>query len=331
MKVLSLFDGISCGMVALERVGIPVERYVAYEIDENAIKVSKHNYPMIEQKGDVFKAKYTEGEFDLLIGGSPCTYWSIAQKNNRETTSSGFGWELFMQYVRALREAKPKYFLYENNKSMSSLIKQEITKQLDVEPIMIDSSLVSAQNRKRLYWTNIPNIEEPLQKEIFIKDIIEKNVEYTFIPKEKLNNQVMTKNYLRWDINGKGWKSQDQRAYFLDGKCGTVDTGCSHKLKLFIGENTVREFTQIELERLQTLPDGYTNILNKSAAGKAIGNGWTVDVISHILKHIPLYQPNVCIYNDDLYCCYPFDDCINCPAHPQSTDRYWGMTKGEII
>ena len=146
--------------------------------------------------------------------------------------------------------------------------------------------LLARKIEKRLYWTNIPNIEQPLQKEIFIKDIIEKDVEYTFIPKEKLNNQVMTKNYLRWDINGKGWKSQDQRAYFLDGKSGTVDTGCAHKLKLFIGENTVREFTQTELERLQTLPDGYTSILGKSAAGKAIGNGWTVNVIAHILKGV---------------------------------------------
>lgn len=286
MRVLSLFDGISCGMVALERAKIPVERYVSYEIDESAIKVSKHNYPMIEQKGDVFKATYTEGEFDLLIGGSPCTYWSIAQKNNRETTSSGFGWELFMQYVRALNESKPKYFLYENNKSMSALIKQEITKQLGVEPIMIDSSLVSAQTRKRLYWTNIPNVVHPLDKGLSINDIIQKDVEYTFIPKEKLNNQVMTKNYLRWDINGKGWKSQDQRAYLLNGKCGTLDTGCAHKVKLLVGENIVREFTQTELERLQTLPDGYTEILTKGAAGKAIGNGWTVDVIAHILNYL---------------------------------------------
>ena len=119
MKVLSLFDGISCGMVALKRVGVPVERYAAYEIEENAIKVSKYNFPEIEQKGDVFKAEYQEGEFDLLIGGSPCTYWSIARcpglEHERETTSSGLGWELFMQYVRALKEAKPKYFLYENN------------------------------------------------------------------------------------------------------------------------------------------------------------------------------------------------------------------------
>ena len=109
MKVLSLFDGISCGMVALERAGISVERYVAYEIDEDAINVSKYNYPNIEHKGNVFDAEYTEGEFDLLIGGSPCTHWSIARGNaERETAASGIGWELFSQYVRALNQAKPK-------------------------------------------------------------------------------------------------------------------------------------------------------------------------------------------------------------------------------
>ena len=191
-----------------------------------------------------------------------------------------------MQYVRALKEAKPKYFLYENNKSISNLIKEEITKQLGVEPIVIDSSLVSAQNRKRLYWTNIPNIAQPVDKCLCINDVIQKDVEYIFYPTKKLNNQVMTKNYLRWDINGKGHRSQDQRAYFVNGKSGTLDTGCAHKLKLLVGENSVREFTQTELERLQTLPDGYTDVLNKSAAGKAIGNGWTVDVIAHILRGV---------------------------------------------
>ena len=297
MKVLSLFDGISCGMVALERAGIPVERYVAYEYDEKtsnvypyapygiAAYVSSYNYPQIEHRGDVFKAEYNEGEFDLLIGGSPCTYWSVARSDGkRETTSSGFGWELFMQYVRALNEAKPKYFLYENNNSMSNLIKEEITKQLGVEPIMIDSGLVSAQNRKRLYWTNIPNVTQPDDKGLCLQDIIELRDDYTYIPKEKLNNQTLRKNYLQWDINGKGWKSQDQRAYFLNGKCGTLDTGCAHKHKLLIANDTVREFTHTELERLQTLPNGYTKCLSKSAAGKAIGNGWTVDVIAHIFR-----------------------------------------------
>lgn len=175
MKVLSLFDGISCGMVALERAGIPVEEYVAYEIDENAIKVSKYNYPQIQHCGDVFKAKYTENEFDLLIGGSPCTYWSIAKAgNNRETTASGMGWELFSQYVRALREVRPRYFLYENNASMSKDIKECITKELGVEPIKIDSADFSAQHRHRLYWTNIP-IAKWDKNPIVFADIVDTN------------------------------------------------------------------------------------------------------------------------------------------------------------
>ena len=117
MKVLSLFDGISCGMVALERAAIPVEKYVAFEIDDNAIKVSKNNYPFIEHCGDVLKADFTKYKgFDLLIGGSPCTYWSIAKTNGeRETIPSGLGWDLFKEYVRALKESECKYFLYENN------------------------------------------------------------------------------------------------------------------------------------------------------------------------------------------------------------------------
>ena len=175
MKVLSLFDGISCGMVALERAGIPVERYVAYEIEPSAIKISAKNYPQIEQCGDVFKADFTEYKgFDLLIGGSPCTHWSIAQKStDRETTASGIGWDLFSQYVRALKESECKYFLYENNKSMSAEIKAEITKYLWVEPIFINSSLVSAQSRQRLYWTNIPGLCLPKDKGIKLHDIIE--------------------------------------------------------------------------------------------------------------------------------------------------------------
>lgn len=158
MNVLSLFDGISCGMVALNRLGVKVDKYVAYEIDEDAIKVSKDNWPIIEHRGDVFNATYTKGEYDLLIGGSPCTYWSISRgSNNRETTSSGLGWDLFSQYVRALKEVEPKYFLYENNASMSDDIKNEITKAFGgIEPIELDSANFSAQTRKRYYWTNIP-------------------------------------------------------------------------------------------------------------------------------------------------------------------------------
>ena len=171
MKVLSLFDGISCGMLALERAEIPVERYVAYEIDKYAIQVSEKNYPQIEHKGDVFDADFTEYRgFDLLIGGSPCTYWSIA-KNNRETTPDGMGGQLFMQYVRALYESGCRWFLYENNYSIHQNIKEFISEQLGVQPIMINSALVSAQNRKRCYWTNIPT-EQPKDRGILLEDII---------------------------------------------------------------------------------------------------------------------------------------------------------------
>ncbi len=157
MKVLSLFDGISCGMVALERAGIPVEEYAAFEINKYAIQVSKKNYPQIKHCGNVFDGDFTNfKDYDLLIGGSPCTYWSIAKKG-RETTANGEGFRLFGEYLRALRESRPRYFLYENNYSIHKNIKDEISRELGVEPVMINSALVSAQQRKRCYWTNIPN------------------------------------------------------------------------------------------------------------------------------------------------------------------------------
>lgn len=126
VKVLSLFDGMACAMLALIEAGIGVSRYVAYEIDKYAVKTSAHNFPFIEHMGDVFGANFSQYHgFDLLMGGSPCTYWSICQKQNRETEASGLGWELFSRYVKALNEAKPKYFIYENNKSMSPAIRGE--------------------------------------------------------------------------------------------------------------------------------------------------------------------------------------------------------------
>lgn len=152
----------------------------------DAVKTATHNFPEIEQRGDVFDADFTEfRNFDYLMGGSPCTYWSIAQKNNRETEASGLGWELFSQYVRALREAHPKYFIYENNKSMSNAIRESITSTFGFEPICINSALLSAQNRQRLYWVGKRNadgtyskveIEQPVDKGILLKDILEDGI-----------------------------------------------------------------------------------------------------------------------------------------------------------
>ena len=176
MKVLSLFDGISCGMLALQRAGIPVECYDAFEIDKYAVTVSKRNFPVIVHHGNVYDGDFTQFKgYDLLLGGSPCTYWSIAKKD-REVDCNGEGFRLFKEYVRALEESGCKYFLYENNYSVHQRIKDEISKTLGVELIMINSSLVSAQNRKRCYWTNIPFASFPADKGILLKDVLESGV-----------------------------------------------------------------------------------------------------------------------------------------------------------
>ena len=290
MKVLSLFDGISCGMVALERAGIQVDRYVAYEIEESAIKISQHHYPNIEECGDVFKADFTQYEgFDILIGGSPCTYWSVARTNaGRETTSSGMGWDLFSQYVRALEESKCKYFLYENNYSMSSDIKAEITKALGVEPIYINSELVSAQHRKRLYWTNIPNVQQPSDKGILLENIIE-------------SGAVDRKKSLciaRRTVGNQGSQSYMRRRYFGKSFAQMVFENCTPQSqkelwqydpnKEFETDGYIRPLTITEMERLQTLPDGYTAVegVSDTQRGESIGNGWTVDVIAHIFSYL---------------------------------------------
>ena len=197
MKVLSLFDGMACGMIAMQLAGVEVESYDAYEIDKYAIKTAQHNFPMIKEHGDVFDADFTQYEgVDFLIGGSPCTYWSIAQTKNRETVASGMGWELFSQYVRALHEAKPKYFIYENNKSMSKQIRASIDEAFGFEAVLINSALVSAQNRQRLYWVgkrnedgtySKVNVEQPADRGILLKDILDSVVAWNTIERHQRN------------------------------------------------------------------------------------------------------------------------------------------------
>ena len=280
MKVLSLFDGISCGMVALERAGIPVEKYVAYEIEEDAITISKHNYPQIEQKGNVFDAEYVKDDFDLLIGGSPCTYWSIAKTDGkRETTSDGIGFELFMQYVRALKEANPKYFLYENNFSINQEIKNEISKILGVQPLVINSSLVSGQNRKRCYWTNIPKVTIPDDKGIMCYDVIDFST-HEFKP---VGKWVQTK----WGDKRK----IEMLKTIKSEKSHTLTTSKTHSMGYYLSEDKTQycNLTVNDFETLQTLPNGYVDNckVKETSKYRAIGNGWTVDVIAHILSFIP--------------------------------------------
>lgn len=307
MKVLSLFDGISCGMVALERAGINVEKYDAFEIDKYAIAVSEKNYSEISHYGDVFTGDFTQfAGYDLLLGGSPCTYWSIAKKG-RETTSDGMGFRMFMEYVRALHESKCKYFLYENNYSIHQNIKDEISKHLGVEPIMINSGLVSAQNRKRCYWTNIPNITQPEDRGIMLADVLDDAGPWqdkSYCMTSSYNGAVlyntlerkqrtMVATPVRIGQYGKG--GQAQRIYSVRGKSVTLSangggqgakTGL-YKIDLPDGDYIIRKLTPIEAERLQTLPDNYTAGVSNTQRYKCIGNGWTVDVIAHILKNIP--------------------------------------------
>ena len=245
MKVLSLFDGMACGMLAMLQQGIPVERYVAYEIDKYAIKTSQHNFPMIEHRGDVFEADFTEFEgFDYLIGGSPCTYWSIAQKNNRETEASGMGWELFQQYVRALKEAKPKYFVYENNKSMSKAIRQSIDDAFGFEAVLINSALVSAQNRQRLYWVgrrnddgtySKVNVEQPQDRGILLRDILECGHDLTSNDK----GYCLTASY-----NGAcAWNTIERKQRTIVAKpVNTTNDGKSHTLKAQYYKNGTANF-----------------------------------------------------------------------------------------
>ena len=399
MKVLSLFDGISCGRLALERVGIDVEEYHAFEIDKYAVSVSEKNYPDTVHHGNVFDGDYTEfKDFDLLLGGSPCTYWSIARRG-RETTSDGEEFRLFEQYVRALKESNCKYFLYENNFSIHKDIKAEISQRLGVEPIMINSALLSAQNRKRCYWTNIPNVTQPEDKGILLKDILEsgtawQNKSYCMkacyhpslksslekkqntmiaenIPINTYNNageksRTLMSGYYKYGeatlIKNKGFKGgatavaepigaaqrgryvdgsytgqlielrgdgksnclttvrkdtlvcesvrlgeygkggQGQRIYSVHGKSVTLSSNGGgqgaktglYKIDLPDGDYIIRKLTPVEAERLQTLPDNYTAGISNTQRYKCIGNGWTVDVIAHILKNLndPEVLPN---------------------------------------
>lgn len=303
MNVLSLFDGISCGMVALERAGISVNRYIAYEIDKYAIQTSSKNYPDIISKGDVFAGNFSDFKgADLLIGGSPCTFWSIA-KRNRETDCSGKGFRLFMQYVRALDETGAQYFLYENNYSIHKNIKDEISRRLGVQPVMINSSLVSAQQRKRCYWTNIPNVTQPADKGILLKDIIDNVVPWqgksycltanysSAALKNTLERHQRTMVAVPVRIGDIGSNAQAHRVYSVYGKSITLSSNGGgqgggtglYKIDLPDGDYIIRELSPVECERLQTLTDNYTDGVSDRQRYKQLGNGWTVDVIAHIL------------------------------------------------
>lgn len=308
MNVLSLFDGISCGQVALERAGIKVENYYASEIDKYAIAVTQYRYPKTSQEGNILGLRVGSlPKIDLLMGGSPCQGFSFAGKQLAFQDQRS---KLFFEFMHILRVTNPKYFLLENV-NMKKEYLDIITEYLGVEPIKINSSLVSAQNRIRYYWTNIP-VEQPKDKGILLKDVLEDGIhektglyhlphgfkqekyeETTKYP--SLHAQSPGNNHLIQvgEADLKGHESI-KRVYSPDGKAPTVTTmgGGNREPKIALDKNKWRKLTPLECERLQTLPDNYTFIpwqkrmMSNTQRYKMIGNGWTVDVIAHILGGI---------------------------------------------
>jgi len=302
MNVLSLFDGMSCGQLALQRAGIQVENYFAAEIDKYAIKVTQANFPGTVQLGDVTAIDPDSlPDIDLLIGGSPCQGFSFAGKQlNFDDPRS----KLFWEYVRLLKALKPKYFLLENVK-MKKESMDVITDALGVEPVFINSNLVSAQNRQRYYWTNIPVDKLPDDKGIVLADILEDG----HVDRDK--SHCIDANYFKGgNLKSYFEKHRRQLVFSKDGMCHVGDAGISDKYayvnrvyhpsgkgpslvasdgghlqpKVSKGTTEYRKLTPLECERLQTVPEGYTNHVSNTQRYKMLGNGWTVDVVSHIMK-----------------------------------------------
>ena len=300
MNVLSLFDGISCGQVALERANIKVDSYYASEINKDSIDVTQYNYPNTIQLGDVTKILDEELEklprIDLLIGGSPCQDISRNQVNeyNEGIFDSRSG--LFFEFIRIrdwlIQNNNPGLlWLLENVKPRKKEYLSVMSEYVGCEPTVIDSALVSAQRRIRYYWTNINsgNIPQPKDKGILIKDVIE-DINYKVIEKPEIEHiKERTKNYWKWKPEGSKWYSQGNRAYYLDGKmCTLCKTRCSSNTLVHIGGCRYKHTTPVEFERYQTLPDNYTSIISSSEKRMGlVGDGWTVDVIAHILSFIP--------------------------------------------
>jgi len=302
MNVLSLFDGMSCGRIALERAGIQVDNYYASEIDKYAITIAKKNYPDTQHIGDVTQVNAADlPQIDLLIGGSPCQGFSFAGKQlNFDDPRSA----LFFEYVRLLKETKPTYFLLENVR-MKKQFKDVITSYLGVEPIMINSALLSAQNRVRFYWTNIPNVTVPDDKGIVLKDIIECGA----VDRDK--SHCLDANYFKGgNLKSYFEKHRRQLVFSNDRLCrepkilqiphgynkgglkenkspSMTTSSWQHNNHLTYDEGlTYRKLSPIECERLQTVPENYTEGVSNTQRYKMLGNGWTVDVIAHILKSI---------------------------------------------
>lgn len=279
MKVLSLFDGISAGQLALKRANKDVTHYYASEIDKYAIQVTQHNFPSTIQLGDVTKWREWDipwGEIDLVMGGSPCQGFSFAgrQLNFDDPRSALFF--VFVDICQHVADHNPKMRFLLENVRMKKEHQDVISNQMGVEPIVINSNLVSAQNRHRLYWTNIPNVDQPTDRGILLRDILQESVEQRYYLTEA------GKAYMSRLRNGKPrWEYHTNP---LDSKSACVTANFYVGIPMGVIKELMRRLTPIECERLQTFPDDYTSVISNTQRYKALGNSWTVEVIKHIFN-----------------------------------------------
>jgi len=322
INVLSLFDGISCARVALDRAGIKVNNYYSSEIDRFALRISAKNHPDVVQLGSVVDFHPTPlicGQIDLMVGGFPCTNLSIAKKNREGLAGSQSG--LFYEMIRIHKEVKPKYFIYENVASMAKDQKEIILKTIqEIDPsayvVMIDAALVSGQNRKRLFFTNIPNVTQPEDRGILLKDILEQEVDEKYFVISKDGTEKLKSNTVRSSTKtglyavaltetrtdeakkarseymketGKDYSPRRGKKLKLrnDFKANTITTGTT-KESLIMTDYQIRKLTPTECMRLQGLPDGYCDGVSNSRQYKMLGNAFNVDVVSWILSFIPM-------------------------------------------
>jgi DNA (cytosine-5)-methyltransferase 3A len=338
MKVLSLFDGMSCGQIALDQLGIPVETYYASEIDKYAIQVTQQNYPNTIQVGDITKLDPADFmDVDLILAGSPCQGFSFAGKQLAFDDPRS---ALFFEFIRLLKAIKPKYFLLENvrmKQEFLDIISKHVSDcypdvPFGIDPILINSSLLSAQSRLRYYWTNIPYVTQPEDRGVVLRDILDPKPSPEFYHGQK-SIAYMERGNEKWQQAGKrradryeqtadkeksftiteNWhkgvpynyfketkpkqvgmasdiKGHDilRRIYSPDGKSPTLNTmgGGNREPKVAQEDCTWRKLTPLECERLQTVPDNYTDCVSNTQRYKMLGNGWTVEVIKHILHNI---------------------------------------------
>tara|TARA_R100000773_G_scaffold16396_1_gene14873 strand:+ start:526 stop:1374 length:849 start_codon:yes stop_codon:yes gene_type:complete len=280
MNVLSLFDGMSCGQIALNRCGIKYDNYFASEIKKHAIEVTQHNYPNTIQLGNIKEVKSEDlPQIDLILAGSPCQDFS--RGNKTRDGLDGQKSSLFFEFYRLFKECNPKYFILENV-VMPAADYEYLSRLMDTYPVRINSSTVSAQYRDRLYWTNIGreyrdlfgfrycDIPQPKDKNLFLQDILTSG--YTDKPKS------------RCLLTDTGQRNKNKEYLLNRYKTTGMITIVFEKEDLSM--ESIRPFNQKEMERLQTVPENYTSILDVKKAGDLLGDGWTIDVIAHILNFI---------------------------------------------